>query len=610
MLALFLSASAQAVEDRISNLDQLKTENIEALKESASDLLQESLSDDQKNKVLVRLAEGHILFNDHDVADRILRDMNLKPSDELYPYFLVVRGRIEYSRKRINESLETFYEAIALAKARGLAELEPEIYADVAAVLRENNDLENCTKYYRFALEKARENDNVDLQVKAAIQLCKVFNGWITVNLDSSVYYGEMALEIAEENNYKYGYVSTISILSAPIIRQGNYRRGLEMSKEGLLYADEYNLPLINKYYMLANLGFAYEGLKMYDSALYFMKLAGDLRPHSLDYPRLRYKILKAQGQYEDALAALELYHSKSDSIQRNRNKTSLSSLQARLEADLKDQEVRSLQQTAEYQRIQIIGLAIVLVVSMGIVVLLFRQRKLRSERKLALLELEDTKERLNLERQQRASELKAIRSQMNPHFVFNALNSIQDYIMSNERKLAGKYLGKFADLMRVFLEHSQAKQITLKEEMDALNLYLELEKLRFEDSMTYQINVEDSVDQEILIPSLILQPHVENAIKHGLLHKEGSRELTISIRNLDRAVCCVIEDNGIGRTRSAEINHERNPGHKSFGMEATKSRLELLNYDRDDPILEKIEDAGPGENPGTRVTITIPHEP
>ena len=152
----------------------------------------------------------------------------------------------------------------------------------------------------------------------------------------------------------------------------------------------------------------------------------------------------------------------------------------------------------------------------------------------------------------------------MNPHFIFNALNSIQEYIVTNEKKLAGKYLGKFADLMRMYLKHSQSKQISVQEEIDALSIYLELEKVRFDDTLDYQIQTDQLTGADLMnIPPLLIQPFVENSLKHGLLHKSNDRKLSVEFANSqdEDVVVCTITDNGIGRQKSAEINKMRTSG-------------------------------------------------
>jgi LytS/YehU family sensor histidine kinase len=202
---------------------------------------------------------------------------------------------------------------------------------------------------------------------------------------------------------------------------------------------------------------------------------------------------------------------------------------------------------------------------------------------------------------------LENFRSQMNPHFIFNALNSIQDYIISNEKELASKYLVKFSRLIRMYLDHSQQNMISLKQEITALNFYLELEKVRFDDALYYEININESVNpNQIKIPSLFIQPYVENAIKHGLLHKQGDKKLIIDFNIESNFLKITIEDNGVGRARAQEINKA---SHKSFSTKANQERIKLyknkLNLDIT-VITEDLKDAN-NKAIGTRVIIYIP---
>ncbi len=223
--------------------------------------------------------------------------------------------------------------------------------------------------------------------------------------------------------------------------------------------------------------------------------------------------------------------------------------------------------------------------------------------RKKQIKQLEIDKELTNLK-------LENLRSQMNPHFVFNALNSIQEYIFTNQKRLAGDYLGKFADLMRIYLDQSKRGKITLAEEIDTLEKYLTLEKLRFEDTLSYQINIDENIDvDDIYIPTMLIQPYAENALKHGLLHKKTDRKLTISIqKKATDLIECIVEDNGVGRKKTKELLKNRIKTHKSFGLKATKSRLDLLNSNRKNKIGVAIEDLYEADTAtGTRVVLTIP---
>ena len=249
----------------------------------------------------------------------------------------------------------------------------------------------------------------------------------------------------------------------------------------------------------------------------------------------------------------------------------------------------------------------LIMLISMtGLILYYRRQLRFReSEKNKQLIILQEEKEMVNLK-------LENLRSQMNPHFVFNALNSIQEYILKNQREKAGDYLGKFADLIRTYLDHSVKGRITLQEEIDSLNMYLELEQLRFEERLQFIINVDMRIQPDfILIPTMLIQPYVENALKHGLLHIEGERILTIKFTQDLKKHCiiCTVDDNGIGREKSKEIQSKRIKLHKSFATKATDDRISLLNYVLDKEASIETTDKFKGDKAtGTLVTIKIPY--
>jgi ligand-binding sensor domain-containing protein/two-component sensor histidine kinase len=207
--------------------------------------------------------------------------------------------------------------------------------------------------------------------------------------------------------------------------------------------------------------------------------------------------------------------------------------------------------------------------------------------------------------------ELKALRSQMNPHFVFNSLNSIQHYIFNSKSDEAVKYLNKFAKLMRVILNNSDKPTVAIEDDLEALKLYLELEQMRFEDKFEYRFEIDKNVDLDYdIMPPMLLQPYVENAILHGLTPRKEKGLLTIGIRNEEHFIICTIADNGIGRKRSAEIKRTM-PGtkHKSFGMKITEERLRILNeisFSQHRVTITDLENED-GTAAGTKVELYVP---
>ena len=208
------------------------------------------------------------------------------------------------------------------------------------------------------------------------------------------------------------------------------------------------------------------------------------------------------------------------------------------------------------------------------------------------------------------ALRLQNLRSQMNPHFIFNALNSIQDYIIMNQKNEASDYLGQFADLIRRYLGFSNSGKLSIVEEVETLKIYLKLEALRFEDNFNYHISLAHELNNmNISIPTMMVQPYVENAIRHGLLHKNGYRKLVVSfLKGENETIICIIEDNGIGRKKGIEIRKKQFKHHKSFAETATKERLDLFNFVERRKAGVEIIDLYDNDTPiGTKVVVKIP---
>ncbi|QYS87676.1 histidine kinase [Flavobacterium oreochromis] len=220
--------------------------------------------------------------------------------------------------------------------------------------------------------------------------------------------------------------------------------------------------------------------------------------------------------------------------------------------------------------------------------------------------------DKINLEKNVNQSKLKALKSQMNPHFFFNALNTLQSYIVANEKKEAIEYLSKFSNLTRTILEMTEKDWITIADEIKTLRLYLEIEKARFEEDFLFSIKRESALDIDTYkIPSMLLQPYVENAVKHGLLHKPGRKELQIHFTLQNNSLKILIDDNGIGRKKSHELNEIKNKKHQSFATNALQNRINLLNeYNQKNISIEIIDKLTEHQLPnGTLVIIQIPLE-
>jgi LytS/YehU family sensor histidine kinase len=216
----------------------------------------------------------------------------------------------------------------------------------------------------------------------------------------------------------------------------------------------------------------------------------------------------------------------------------------------------------------------------------------------------------LLIEKQVFELEQKALRLQMNPHFIFNSLNAIQNFVLLNDTDKAVNYLAKFSHLMRMILANSSASFITLKDELKALTYYMDLEKLRFDDKFDYLISRDPSIDEEFVeIPPMLFQPYVENAIIHGFVNSPKPGLLEILLKRMNSGtLLCIIQDNGIGREKAIEIREKSGIKRQPRGMTITQERIEILNKQSRKNFSVKIIDLKDdhGEPAGTKVEFTI----
>ena len=271
-------------------------------------------------------------------------------------------------------------------------------------------------------------------------------------------------------------------------------------------------------------------------------------------------------------------------------------------------------------KKIQLYGFISAILISLLVMIIiirniLFRRKKDRlqhlfTQSQLMIEKQHQEKEVMQLHQQKTDLEMQALRAQMNPHFIFNCLNSINMFILENNKLQASEYLSKFSKLIRLILQNSQEAYIPLERELDALKLYLELESLRFEQRFEYKIIQDEALDTTMLkVPPLIIQPYAENAVWHGLMHKNEMGHLTIELYIKDEMLYYEITDDGIGRKQAAALKSKSAAMHKSMGMRITTNRLQMLqkqnHHENAVSIIDlMLADGSPG---GTEVQIKIP---
>jgi tetratricopeptide (TPR) repeat protein len=355
----------------------------------------------------------------------------------------------------------------------------------------------------------------------------------------------------------------------------------------------------------LANMGTIYRDKKDNSKALFYYgkstaysMLARDLFTLSWMNKDMSEMYLQ-EGDFKKAYYCYVAYKSYSDSLKDEKFNMGLAEARIRYESDAKAKDLEVLKLKLNNQRYFLFALAggILLIIVTGF--LLFRQSKLRAKRRIS-------------EMNQKISEITQanLRQQMNPHFIFNTLNSIQYYMYQHDKIATNNYLTKFSSLMRKTLENSQHTSVSIRDELDALELYLEVETIRFKEKFTYAIDVDEEIDPLFYkIPTMLIQPYVENAIVHGLVNKEEKGFLKVSLSLMKDHISCIVEDNGIGRKAAMEIKKSKEDNHHSLGTKITESRLQLVNdlYGTTMKIhYTDLTDAS-GMASGTRVEIQIP---
>ena len=379
-----------------------------------------------------------------------------------------------------------------------------------------------------------------------------------------------------------------------------------------------------------------YFGVKNYQKALIqtlaaltqFQKFSRKAR--IMESYQLLSKIYHDLGKNDSAYYYLNQYTILKDFLLKNQFYFRLNSYKKQAEEERKTGQInllnkenqlkeQKLKQQATLRNSLIIGILLLLLLGVFVFRNLLLKRKndnLRMQKDFELQQLESEKKQAELHQKAVELEMQALRAQMNPHFIFNCLSSINRFIFKNDNKTASDYLTRFSRLIRMVLMHSQKKLIPLEDELEMIRLYLDLERLRFKDAFDYSITTTNIVDAgNIFIPPLLLQPFCENAVWHGLMHKgsQGHLNITISevISEQEKVLHCVIEDDGIGRQKAAEMKSKSAENEKSMGLKITTERLALLNKENNFSTFYKIEDVVNGNDKvtGTRVQLKIKYK-
>ena len=497
--------------------------------------------------------------------------------------------------------LKTYDEIKEYSKKVGMIDNLARAYIEISTIYQKLNDFTRESEYLKKYFEISKDQDTIYYNDSYHYRMGEIqyfnenYSEAIKEYIEALKYYKDENTSIIIFTHLRIAFMHYLNKdLDKSLI---GYEKVLNMSEE-----TGFSSYLINAY---GNLGNIFRDKEDYEKADEYYQKAINTGKEINDVYNLWWiydDIRKMHISKKDYKQAFE-YNILYDDIGKEFRDNLL--YQERMEGrtkyiEYKNQEdLKEIAQKLKTSRILFYALLILVFLLSVIGFLLFRQSRLRTKQRIAAMS-------------HKISEItqKNLRQQMNPHFIFNTLNSIQYYMFRNDKIATNKYLTKFSSLMRKTLENSEHTSISVKEEIDALELYLQLESVRFKGKFDYIINIDENIDSLVhKVPTLLIQPFVENSICHGINHMDGKGHIVVDLTLDGDVINCVIEDNGVGRKKAMEIKNKNGESHSSFGTNITENRLKLVSslYSKDLQLsyIDLYDEKGIPS--GTRVEILIP---
>ena len=475
-------------------------------------------------------------------------------------------GNIYYSWQDFDKAQQNYFEVLKIKKElKDSTELANNLI-NIGSAYLGLKAYEKSLEYYKKALLLTRQNDDKNMMANCLLNMGVL--SFEQGQYGEAVSYYNRAYRLLIKLNNKLGLAMVFRNLAETKIKTGNYTQAEDYLQKALALAEAEKMSsLIAECY-------------------YFY-----------------YKIYEQRGDYQNALTNYIRYNTLNDSLFNEQARQQLSNLQTRYETEKKEKEIqqKNLEIAKKEKLLRIQWLWFILIFSIFVLAGLFVVYFLRTKARIRQRILEDE---INSQRQ------KALSAQMNPHFISNALNSIQKYFLTNDFEKANEFLADFGALIRKVLENSRENFISLRDEITYLKLYLSLEALRLDNKFSYDFLLSDNLDDaDLKIPPLILQPYIENAIWHGIAPAEDKGKIQINIFNKKDYLQCIIEDNGIGINRSKQEKQRYARKKKSLALDITKERLRLLNRSAKIKITVTITDLSDEDasRHGTKVEIQMP---
>lgn len=488
---------------------------------------------------------------------------------------------------------------------------------NIGLVYKRLEKFNKALAYLEKALDLYQKIDNKYQMAQALNNIGNVYDNLgkpgKAINLQQQAY------DINKSINNKRGMASNMNNMGIAYTSLSQYHKALEyLNQTKSIYeelGDLVNLGIVHSYlgecYLnlvddRSQVGNRFEMANAhFKKALDLAKQVGSLEDQNVALENLA-KTYMTMGNYKDAFEAKNSALILQDSIRSSEKREEIARLEMQYEFDKKEAITQALHEKkqilaqAEVQRQRFIkngsifGGGTLLIATLAGALFYKRRRDALTEKQQAEFDTVVAE-----------TELKALRAQMNPHFIFNSLNSIGDYYAKNDKDSANNYLSKFAKLMRLTLENSENKEILLSDDLRLLKLYLDVESIRMVDKFTFEIKIDPNLDPDnVLVPPLILQPFIENSIWHGISKKQGKGHILIEIKKEGRSIICSVDDDGVGRQTSLALKEKVG---KSMGIKITKSRIDIINRQKntngDISIIDKPK------NQGLRVEVKLPLE-
>ena len=495
-------------------------------------------------------------------------------------------------------------------------------FNNLALIYKNSGQFDEAISTYKTMLEKLEGRPLSPSFVIVYFNIASIYEAqqnwidyetWITKVIDT-----------AEQLNFQMGIIEGKLGLAKLYLQKAEYQRSLQLATDvaktiantkGMAQTEARAQTIIGDvYYAQENPN---EAINAYQKSIDIYEFINSPFYASELYLKVS-KILAEQNRFEKALEYRITYHQVKDSLFSEEKVQLIEELQTKYETERVERE----KQTALLENLQLIeenrrgrnlllgsfGLLTFLIIG-GL--LFTKQQQLKKQTDIQRIELQEARKRLKIEREKRNAELSAVRSQLNPHFLFNLLNSIQELNLTGKSVLANKALNFVALLMRKTLKHSQKEIISLQDELEFIELYLKAEELRFGDRITFKIEVDEEIDAEFIgIPPMLIQPYVENSVKHGLMHKNepGCIQILVNVTDSDM-LSIEIRDNGIGREEANKIKNRNKEAHSGFSVHANEKRVNNIAKKSNSNAKVTITDLynSNAESIGTSVTILLP---